>query len=416
MKKMGTRIFASVMALFLFIPFVNADAVSLDTNYAVQEANIQRLASLTDDIKLEQLAQLFFSAKEESFLSADDINLTTFYSPRLTRSSEESSYSKLFTFEKAVRQASPYERLYEDFDVTIQDISINGDTATVTAYEYLEYVLKDFEDIVSSRGVLYYIDYIKTDGEWKICNIRTNNELESLVSQFSSSNELLDVCFTDAAPVADPALDVAREMATIPETSPATASSLSKHTYSAVKAINYALDHADSDSYNTLFAGTSGDNDCQNFVSQCLWAGFGGVNSGIESKDYPMIVTSGREWWRTSSTNSADNIQSWTRVSIFSDYLESGGSNKAGLYGTLGNVGSIANAYAGDLLQICHSASQEDYYHTYIISRASGTSGSRGTNNLWVCAHTTDRNNELLSEIVGSASLLRVVVISGSYW
>lgn len=362
------------------------------------------------------MALLFFEAKEENFVSTNDISLTSFYTPRLTRSSMETTSSKLFEFEKTIRQASPHERLYENFDITIQDITINGNTATVTAYEYLEYVLKEYKDIVSSRGVTYYIDYSKIGDEWKINNIRTNNELEELVSQFDNVAELLDACLDDTAPSADPAIDAARVDAIDLDDSMNAAASLSKHYYSAVKAINYAKDHADSDSYNTNFAATYGDNDCQNFVSQCIWAGFGGTNSKIESKSAPMITASGREWWRTSSTKEKDNIESWTRVSIFSDYIDDGGSGTDGLYGTLGKVGSIANAYAGDLLQICKSASKEDYYHTYIISRAEGSSGSRTVDNLWVCAHTTDRNHELLSEVVGSAKLLRVVVISGSYW
>ena len=398
------------------------------TDYSALEKSIQDDTLLPESVKLDQLTRLFFEAKQENFLSAATTNnLMMFYTSQRTFNSISSDYSsKLFEFERAVRQNSSHERVYEKFDVTIPDITISGKTASVTAYEYLEYILADYEDIVSSRGITYYIDFVKDGSDWKISNITTDNELEQLVSQYDNVETLIALACTDEwTPVESPEIETAHQNATGNLATISTSATYPRRSYSAIKAINYAKQYTSSDhststtkNYNPDFPSFN-PNDCQNFVSQCIWAGLGGTEAFLEE---PMISeSSGRDWYcyYENATGTAVPVYSttWTSIKSFSEYVKAGNSTKPGLYGKVGETGEIANCYAGDALQLCYSAKKEDYYHTYLIVKATYTNGVRTNDDLWVCAHTANRNNELLSEVVGdSQATLRAVAISGSYW
>ena len=97
----------------------------------------------------------------------------------------------------------------------------------------------------------------------------------------------------------------------------------------------------------------------------------------------------------------------------FAAYVQNGGSSVAGLYGTVGAAGAIGNSYAGDILQIRDS--EGTYYHTYIVTTADLSSSPRTNAQLWVSAHTANRNNENLYAVLGAGqSNLRLIVITGN--
>lgn len=91
---------------------------------------------------------------------------------------------------------------------------------------------------------------------------------------------------------------------------------------------------------------------------------------------------------------------SWTTISGFSSYVKNGGEGTIGLVGAVGNTGKIANGYAGDMI---HLRKSSGWYHTYIIVKATGTSGSRTNKDYYICAHTTNRLNETLQSFLGSS-------------
>lgn len=428
-KRLIGMILTLAMSLALCVPAFATGVGNANSkiNYTALEEEIQEEVLITD-IKLDRLTRLFFEAKQENFLSETTNNdLTLFYtSKRTTDSINSDASSKLFKFEKAIRWNSSHERVYEEFDVTISDVTVNGETASVTAYEYLEYVLADYKDTVSSRGITYYIDFVKDGREWKISSITTDNELEYLVSGYSDVETLIDLACTDEwTPVASAEIEAAHQEVTEELAPMSTAVEYPRRTYSPLTAINYAKRYTSSDHSNSTTTNYNPEfpyfnpNDCQNFVSQCIWAGLGGTGAFLEE---PMISeTSNRDWYCYYETATGEpykvSTATWTSIGYFTNYVAAGNSTKPGLYGAVGETGAIANCYAGDALQICRSASAEDYYHTYLIVKATYTNGVRTNDDLWVCAHTSNRNNELLSEIIGSSqSKLRAVAISGSYW
>ena len=139
----------------------------------------------TDDILLERLISDFITLKQEDFQSETHLDMEEFFVPELRDSLEEQTFWKVFRFEKLIRMQQSF--LWETFDFDIQDIQIDGDKATVIAFESYEYQLEKSNGMSSGRGTTLYFTCKKVDGEWLIQSIDTDNELiEGHVSGYSA--------------------------------------------------------------------------------------------------------------------------------------------------------------------------------------------------------------------------------------
>lgn len=157
---------------------------------------------------------------------------------------------------------------------------------------------------------------------------------------------------------------------------------------------------------NSLFPKYGGD--CQNFASQCIWYGLGGINSkqAIEGGYAPMIASGDRRWCNMGGSKYSGT---WTVVGTFANYVNSGGSNKLGLYGNIYDGASYAEV--GDIIQIYGDG---EYYHSYVVVKTTAPYGSRTAESIYVCSHTTDLQEILLSERTGSDPKLRTIKVTGT--
>lgn len=355
-----------------------------------------------DKNEIEGVANSFFTEKEQLFLSNSDFNITKYYSAIEAKNIKKDSSVKLFEYEKQMRDDNSADISNEKFEYTINSITITGDKATAKCYEQYEYTYKN-DPVRSSRGIEYQITFVKKDNKWEIVDITTNNELERLVAQTGDVSGKYIFDFDIDEEVEEESKDFAST----------TAVNGTTHEYNRSAAAQYALDYSASsdgtDAYNSKFPHF--DADCQNFVSQCVWFGLGGTNTttAISNKNKPMMTTTGREWFCTKSGHSA----SWTVVGDFRNYVVSEANGEDGIYGVRYLKGKIANAQKGDVVQICDS--NGTWYHSYIISSVTGTYGSRTLSNINICAHTSNRRNENLANVIGASSTnFRLIRISGT--
>ena len=355
-----------------------------------------------DKNEIEGVANSFFTEKEQLFLSNSDFNITKYYSAIEAKNIKKDSSVKLFEYEKQMRDDNSADISNEKFEYTINSITITGDKATAKCYEQYEYTYKN-DPVRSSRGIEYQITFVKKDNKWEIVDITTNNELERLVAQTGDVSGKYISDFDIDEEVEEETKDFAST----------TAVNGTTHEYNRSAAAQYALDYSASsdgtDAYNSKFPHF--DADCQNFVSQCVWFGLGGTNTttAISNKNKPMMTTTGREWFCTKSGHSA----SWTVVGDFRNYVVSEANGEDGIYGVRYLKGKIANAQKGDVVQICDS--NGTWYHSYIISSVTGTYGSRTLSNINICAHTSNRRNENLANVIGASSTnFRLIRISGT--
>lgn len=195
--------------------------------------------------------------------------------------------------------------------------------------------------------------------------------------------------------------------------------------YDAAK--TYALNHSDttydstvSTSYNDLFIEYT-PNDCANFGSQSVFAGFGGDYdnaTAINNKSHPMISTGNRLWWATDSTSSYNsdygNGWNWANCVAFGEYIADGGHQIEGLNGWI-HEGTVMYAYPGDIIQIRSGTSGDDWYHTYVVTSVTGTQGILTPNDIYICSHTTNLHNIKLSTRCSNEGRLRVLRIGTHY-
>ena len=158
---------------------IHPQAETTSTNETVLES------IKTDDILLERLISDFITLKQEDFQSETHLDMEEFFVPELRDSLEEQTFWKVFRFEKLIRMQQSF--LWETFDFDIQDIQINGNKASVIAFESYEYQLEKSNGMSSGRGTTLYFTCEKVEGEWLIQSIDTDNELiEGHVSGYSA--------------------------------------------------------------------------------------------------------------------------------------------------------------------------------------------------------------------------------------
>ncbi len=179
-------------------------------------------------------------------------------------------------------------------------------------------------------------------------------------------------------------------------------------------AVSYALQYTDnnggyeSTNYNNAkFKYFSYKNDCQNFVSQCIWYGFGGRSSS--NRDYPMT----NDWW--ADTSSTATTWNWTGTSYFYNWITGNNSNTSNDYGISGYSAAASVIKPGDYV----------YYdgtrgHVLFITSASDEDGD-GTieyAEIKISAHTSNRKNVYLSSLYGATkpSTIKLMHIVNMKW
>lgn len=149
--------------------------------------------------------------------------------------------------------------------------------------------------------------------------------------------------------------------------------------------------------------------DCQNYGSQCVWYALGGLETtaAVNGHNLPMIGPSysSRNWY---NDKFGYHSASWTACDPFASYVNNGNVSVMGLYGII--YSGVANAEVGDIIQISNDGGIT-YGHTFVVTKVTGTAGSRTTSNVWVCSHTTDLTTTALSTVTSSGTFKTVRVI-----
>lgn len=162
-------------------------------------------------------------------------------------------------------------------------------------------------------------------------------------------------------------------------------------------------------SYNTLFHDfNSSGGDCQNFGSQCVWYGFGGVNTAptINSHVVPMIsssVSPATAWYADSSSLAAP---SWVSGLSFETMVRNNlSSNGYGVQASCGSSNGDGGAPAtsivvGDIVRLKAG-------HTMVVVEANGT-----YTGIYVSAHDADWQHQQLSLKYGSSLIDLIHIVT----
>lgn len=179
-------------------------------------------------------------------------------------------------------------------------------------------------------------------------------------------------------------------------------------TYNRTAAADYAVAHTndchcytDYTNYNPLFVNyaPTTQNDCQNFVSQSVWAGFGGQDTAtaIDNHEFPMIdnVAGAANWWADANTSDGGSVGpwNWANVGDFKTMIENNYNNN--LLGVQGTTETATSVQLGDY---AIDSSLEPNGHAEFITQVGSTPG---WGNIAFSEHTHNAVNWLYIDAYG---------------
>lgn len=234
----------------------------------------------------------------------------------------------------------------ENFSLSTTTVErkIDGTYGYVHLYALAEYQYPELDE-PSAAGDHYVVEFLKTNAGWTIVNMTVE-----FLEAYGVEPETFDLRASIQA--ADEALR--QPVVTVPDPVETQAVTSSAYYYNKAAAVAYSMvyttsrdnigvyDFPEFCNPNFTFYTNGGDCgvNCQNYVSQCLWAGFGGSNtpSKIENCILPMD-TSGSDamkWY----CDGTDKTTSWSAVDSFLNYaiLSNDAKNETGLRSSINYV------------------------------------------------------------------------------
>jgi hypothetical protein len=442
---MKKNLVIKIFACFLLLSLLVSQGVSVRAQ-SIDRSTILDTTSLTQQ---EYLEVLNVSARQQSesalIENSDLIKLTceTFltlakasvrnplaYDPSQlivyqSRSLDTIKY-RLSEYEYLAKLYQTLKQVISDDSLEFTDFVLLSKEKTVTAgiVETYKYTINDGFDGENFRRRMYYFDLQFIDGQWQITNVTTNDpweQSEAFVYQPIDVESAINELSADNLPV-EPSLDSETKKIT----GSSSVSSLYTWAYTVSDAVSYAEEHYD-DTSNPVFGFTDG-NDCQNFASQCVWAGLGG--SGTNPTARPAVSTglvggnAFNVWARNQCTTYYQEYYfnwAWDNVDGFMKLMTASTTSAEGPYGNSYYTNAISSAEAGNVLSVnwYGTASEGSMSHAMFITAVTGTAGSRTKDNIKIAAHTSATNSayQVLSSYTSApiANFGRSVIWRGYY-
>lgn len=389
-------------------------------------------ATVSTDVALQRTCELFISSIYAS-QREDDYDCTAF----ATQANRTGTLNNTLAY---IESKNAYQREISelcDFEIVSDHISfdnfsatVNGNTCTAEIGVHYTYELTGaFEDTCFVNCV-YYLNLQKENGSWRIVSATTSMPDEQsdgfTYGAFDAHAAATAVKNDRSFTAVEKSVASTQEQTAEPDVL-----TVYKTTaYSSSAAISYAAKYYNKT--NSLFGAS--DANCQNFASQCVWAGLlAGCNNaaGTSTTALPAVSmsytgsNSKNVWCRNQYTTyygdkyylnwAWDNVNGFLKLILISDHSISG---PQGYYWY-----GLANACAGDVISWDTAATRNvdngDYEHSMFVTKANGTYGSRGVGDLFIAANTnptTSAYQPLASYTSLSASYFATAHITGGYY
>ncbi len=337
-------------------------------------------------------------------------------------------------------------KLYKAFDLEIKDYRVNLEVAEVKNYkncvaaiviENAEYKYKHVPDDIISKisDIEYYIEIKKINGRWKIAYMDSNKDDYQLakdkISQYmeakpypvtSNRKSPADTelaCINNIFDNMDDDISRIREIMTNIDTQRnadgwikrmnATVNRKGTFPYDTNRGIEYARKfsiYSQIPDDEKLFYYAYNGGDCTNFISQCVWAAYGGyIKEDIKgtkkniSKKRRMVYTGNlkNSWYGTLPEGGGTPY--WENVNNFFNYVTS--PKEIGPKGTVYGSGKQADfnlnhVAPGDVIQFWPEG-KEKWYHSVFVT---GIYSNDNTSHIFVCQHSMDVKDRPLIELL----------------
>ncbi len=294
------------------------------------------------------------------------------------------------------------------------EVSVKPRTAEVALVADVDYHYKSSPEVESGiYNVAYQLRLRRTGSSWRIVGIDSDFDgyrvLKEDVSEGIRAGRSFDDSFGAVKRRRNDALaglvgEVKRSAADADVSmleSEAVVLAASSYAYYIPRGVNYANRFAP-DSAPRWFYYVSG-GDCTNFVSQCVWAAYGGYVEGNDTQSKANITNKVRMVPNVWHGGTGGGMSNWESVSSFWTYAISSktvgpkatGFNNNQKYTSM----SSSDLVVGDVLQV-RNGSSGSYGHSVYVSRFDNTKS--GWSRWFVCQHTSDLKDRALTDVINS--------------
>ena len=303
------------------------------------------------------------------------------------------------------------------YDIEYTNISIDRSQASVETTADMCFSYDKLKKIESGiYNVNYKFKLIKDSGVWKIQEVETDYEkyrafmedvneaqLKAYQQGYRSGlskcqaadrafNIHLDYIYKSKVEKSSKTKGVHGKETNLKEKKLDNERELNSASYHVENGVEYALRFAEAPVADRFFYTT--ESDCTNFVSQCVWAGYGGYvkdNALQVEKNIRRKLGMTAQWFG----NSGGGTPPWESVDRFCLYMK---SSKAKVYNENSLVIEVDpnDIKVGDVLQFRRNASGP-YTHSVYVTENLGTGEFSG---IFVCQHSTDWKNRNLEDLI----------------
>lgn len=308
---------------------------------------------------------------------------------------------------------------YSDFEYTINNIEIESkEDNTVLLINFNEtHKYNNDAGVGSSVGLVLGVEIDDLKDDYKILNIYLiNDEFYDYYEQKTQTATQADTNAITGETVLDTMIkqlyDLKAEMDAVQleqsgyqkeETLDTITPFATGYIYSGVRGASYANKYVSTPNsyfYNAGF-------DCTNFVSQCIWAAYGGWSSSMSNTTMASNISNKVRMTSTWYAGSGGGSSAWENVDSLWNYAVGNTGKGPQAYG-YNNGGRYSNILpidmcVGDVLQ--KSSDGSDYSHSmYIISTPGGSDPSYS---VIIIAQHTANTKKTVAEVLVTAPYLR---------
>lgn len=408
-------------------------SISMEDYYesTKQTETILRIAS--DDAAIESVCEAFIAVGRASVRSRE-YSIVAFSDS----SCEQVAYRQSeFQYLAALNEATEVTILRDDLQFSDFKTEIDGNAATASVVEKYTYYTDNF-DGYNFKMRKYDFDLIKqNDGSWTITGVITDDPWEVEDYPYEPYNVSEAAISANRIATVNMDADVNRLGG---KTAVEVASGLYKWTYNTAAAVEYAehfYSATAAGGYNALFPfqvnANGGAVNCQNFASQCVWAGLIGdcdTALAMSSRTTLPAVTANRAgndaenvWSFEDGYTSAYNGCPWISSTRFAKMIKNSKTTTEGPFGNT-HYGNLKYADVGDVIHIRWDGGvvteTSTLDHAMFVTQATGSVGSRTASNLKIAANSSPTNSaymDLSSYAAGyNDSSFSTSVISDGYY
>ena len=287
---------------------------------------------------------------------------------------------------------------YFNTDYRFHATVVEGNYAVADVSEYLDYQYS-FCGEPTFEITNYNISLIRVNDTWMIAEVVSDDSyFQSYYNEgFDLQTELRGY---------DEAFSRMEEPSLVKGSESTLATTSSDIAYNKQNAANYALTYStqsDDGSGTPTFKNSNFPwfgADCMNFVSQCMWAGFGGSNSYADiGTYYGMDKVGSYTWWANNTTGT----NSWSSCSNFRSYVNSSnGSSEKGVLCSTGDVAYNSNQLpfsTSDLIGAAIHVKGESGGTVFALAHAIFVNNATGStrDTVYFTSYNNCRKNRLLS-------------------